>query len=147
MVDYDKELRETLKDPKFNLQLVDHSQYEDDNTIVNDTPTRDLDHQTLTRTSADILQVIADNIHSGIKVEVDHQYNRTICKVAILDMWVWVDHTGQICYEFYRKPMAFKGVIHTNSGLSNSTKKQMIFSEGLRRLKCCQPSLNINTKI
>ena len=46
MVDYDRELRETLKDPKFNLHLVNHSRYEDDNTLVNDTPTRELDHQT-----------------------------------------------------------------------------------------------------
>ena len=147
MVDYDKQLRDSIQDKKFNLQLVDHSQYEDDNTLITDTPTRDLDHATLTRTSTDIIQVIANNIHDGIKVETDHQYANTNHKVAILDMWVWIDQFGQVKYEFYRKPMAHKGVVHSCSGLSISQKRQIIFSEGLRRLKCCQPSLGWDVKI
>ena len=147
MIDYDRELRDSLNDQKFNLQLVDHSQYEDDNTLITDTPTRDLDPVTLTRTTTDIIKVIADNIHDGIKVETDHQYNNSNHKVAILDMWVWIDEFGKVRYEFYRKPMAYKGVIHSCSGVSISQKRQIIFSEGLRRLKCCQPSLNWDTKI
>ena len=75
MVDYDRELRDTIQNPMYNLNLVDHSQYEDDNTIVTDTPTREMDQVSLTRTSTDILKIIADNIHAGIQVETDHQFN------------------------------------------------------------------------
>ena len=106
-----------------------------------------MDHKMLTKTASDTVKVIADTIHAGIKVEVDHQYQGENNKVAILDMWVWVNSEGKICYEFFRKPMAFKEVVKSTSGLSISTKKQMIFAEGLRRLKCCQPSLAQHHKI
>ena len=109
-------------------------------TILTDTLTNNLSYEVLSETTATKVQVIANSIHPGITTEVDTVVRNTDGKVDCLDMKVWVQKDGQIRHEFFRKPMAYKGVINSGSGIPSSAKRQILFSEGMRRLTCCHPA-------
>lgn len=55
-------------------------------------------------------------------------------KMPILDLKVWVNSNNMIMHEFYMKPVAYKGLIRSNTGLSSNMIRNIIFNEGLRRL-------------
>ena len=88
-----------------------------------------------------VLEIISNSIHPGISVEVDTPHNHPNKMAPVMDMEVGVDSEGKVIHNHYAKPMAFTGVVNSKSGLSTSTKRQMIFNEGLRRLKNCSPHL------
>ena len=55
-------------------------------------------------------------------------------KMPILDLKVWVNSNNMIMHKFYMKPVAYKGLIRSNTGLSSNMIRNIIFNEGLRRL-------------
>ena len=59
-----------------------------------------------------------------------------------MDLLLWVDITGQVHFSHYSKPVANKGVVWQSSALSCQVKRNILFNEGLRRLKNCHPDLS-----
>ena len=93
------------------------------------------------------LQSAANNIFPVMfSLTVDNQNKHPDDKIPILDLKVWVDGDNQIKHEFYAKPMAYKGIVWTSSGLSKNIKKNIIMNEGLRRLSNCSPSASWESK-
>ena len=52
------------------------------------------------------LKEIADSVLEGIEVEIDLPENHPDGKLPILDMKSWIDQSGNILYQHYKKPMA-----------------------------------------
>ena len=62
-------------------------------------------------------------------------------KLPILDLKVWVDCTGRILYEFYRKPMASRLLILSRSAMSERVKRTTLVQEAIRILKNTSPDV------
>ena len=78
---------------------------------------------------------IANTIDSNIQVTIDRPGNNRNGKVPILDIEVWVDRdSNRIGHSFYRKPIASKYVIMQRSAMPQSTKRNTLFQEGLKRV-------------
>ena len=68
-------------------------------------------------------------------------------KMAILDLKCWVDEDNKLQHIFYKKTVSYQGVIHANTGLSKSSIKSILYSEGLRRLNNCSQDLPWSQKL
>ena len=85
-----------------------------------------------------ILTEIGNTIDSNIQLEYDVPSLHTKGKLPILDLEVWLEG-NRIRHGFYRKDIATKYVIHARTALGNSTKRNSLFQEGLRRVRNSDP--------
>ena len=85
-----------------------------------------------------ILRDIGNVIDRNIKLEFDTPSMNSDGKLPILDLKVWTDN-NRIRYTFYRKDIASRFTIHNRSALSERTKRDSLFQEGMRRLRNIDP--------
>ena len=94
-----------------------------------------------------ILRQIADSIDPDIQWEEDVASNHETGMLPCLDMEIWFDTTNnRVLHQFYKKSMSSKFLILKRSAVSNSTKRNAVFQEGIRRLMNCSPDLSWTQK-
>ena len=86
------------------------------------------------RTLTELL-LIGNTLDPNIQLELDVPSLQG-GKLPLLDLKVWV-HNNKIRHEFYKKPMASRHLILSRSALSDRTKHDSIFQEGMRRMWNC----------
>ena len=65
-----------------------------------------------------MLQDVANNIFPEMfHVTIDNANNHDDGKIPTLDLKVWVSKDNQILHQFYTKPVSFKGLVWSSSGL------------------------------
>ena len=94
----------------------------------------DNDNRSEDARTAEVLKDIANNVMEGIIMEEDYPSNNENNKLAILDMYVWIDDNSNIVYEHYEKPMASKQILSEQSAQSTACKKSVHVRELVRRL-------------
>ena len=97
--------------------------------------------------TANKLQEIANNIQPDmVTMEVDTANNYIDGKTPVMDLYMWVDGDDKIRFSHHRKKVANNAVVWSNSGMSTRTKQNILFQEGMRRLKNMHPDLSWNLK-
>ena len=148
MIVFDVRFRENInfRTPEDKM-LMDLRDMDDKNVIIdvrkNDDTKVESDEKT-----AILLKTVADSIFEIFSVKVDHPSNHDSGKMQILDLPVWTDElTNKVRHKFYMKPTAFKGIIRTDSGLTQSTINSVLYQEGFQRLSNCSPELGLDDKV
>ena len=145
MIVFDRELKTMITKSDMDLQLM--LRYVDDGNIAVDVLDNGQGRQAMEKTTAELLKKMADSIFPGMfSVTTDFPCNNVDNKMPILDLKVWVDSTGTILHEYYRKPTSYRGVVQSKSGITYKMKENIIFNEGLRRLSNCSPEIDWKTK-
>ena len=83
---------------------------------------------------ARILKEVANEVQEGIIIEEDYPTKNPNEKLAILDMYVWLNSEHYIVYQHYEKPTASKLVIGAQSAQSESCKRSVHTREMIRRM-------------
>ena len=81
-----------------------------------------------------VLCQIGNTIDPNIQLEPDAPSLHGDGILPILDLKVWVEN-GTIRHRHYRKEVASKKVIMERSAVSNRTKRDTLFQEGIRRIR------------
>ena len=146
---FDEKLGEQIRLRASEMDLLMHMSYVDDKNVVLDVQIKDNDTKAEIETkTANILKEIADQIFPGmLTVTVDYPSNHTNNKMPMLDLEVWVDSQGIIKHNFYMKETAYKGLVRVDSGLSGTSIRNILFSEGMRRLSNCSPEMEWKDKV
>ena len=84
--------------------------------------------------TAKVLNLIANSLEPDIQLTFDVPEYHTDGKMPVLDMKIWVEG-NKIRYTFYKKDVSSKFTIMKRSALSDSTKKNTLFMEALRRIQ------------
>ena len=113
----------------------------------NDNDTREDEELNNDQRTFRLLRIIADSIDPNIQWGKDTPSNHVSNKLPCLDMEVWWSQEDSMIYhEFYKKTMSSKYFILQRSAISESTKRNSFFQEGMRRLMNCSPNLSWSDK-
>ena len=84
-----------------------------------------------------VMKAVANDLDPDIKMKIDTPSMNATGRLPVLDLEVWMSYdngVARIKHKFYEKPMASTYVIHKNSALSWSTKKNALVGEVRRRI-------------
>ena len=93
-----------------------------------------------------VIKDMANSISPDLQMTLDCPGPHNSGRMPVLDLEVWLDGTGEINYEFYRKPIRSEEVILNSSILSDKVKRTVFVQEGIRILRNCRESLPWSNK-
>ena len=73
-----------------------------------------------TRTSR-VLQMMMNSIASNLEFTIETHEDFENARLPTLDTEIWVEETGKIMYNFYKKPVSAMEVMRQTTALSEST--------------------------
>ena len=91
--------------------------------------------------TAKILQSVANSICDFMQVTFDCPSLHESGYMPLLDIQVRMNNRNKIIYKFYKKPIASKKVILSNSALPKNVKRASLTEGVIRRLRHTHPSL------
>ena len=79
------------------------------------------------------MKKVGDSIHESIQLEADYPNKHEDHKLPLLNIKMWVQEQQDedwntervVLHEYYAKEVSFKAVIHAQSAMSSSTKREM----------------------
>ena len=80
------------------------------------------------------MKKVGDSIHESIQLEADYPNKHEDHKLPLLNIKMWVQEQQDedwntervVLHEYYAKEVSFKAVIHAQSAMSSSTKRDVL---------------------
>ena len=82
-----------------------------------------------------LLREVSDSVHPKLQFEEDFPSNYSDEKIPILDLKCWMDDDNKVWHEHYEKTVSTRKVLHSQSALAWGSKRSVVVSECVRRLR------------